>query len=287
MARWTVTSSGHSYYLASTHVTTETALDFVQNILGKRSAASSFLALDLEGNWGATQLKVIASNPFLYSLNCLWDSQPLKWEIWDLCIKCLFKTFYKWGNVVELELRCRWADFSGTALILHRMKSSLHTAAGKLMSTCSIDRRWMSDSISTSLGTSLGLLAIPTKMICRQGGEMVAAEDIISAWERQLRRLESWLSHTGFTPLSWLAGVQVRKTRAALIARGSVNTANPAATGGTHGSGWQHTNTTQLLKQKQMATVKEANRCQQRLSWGQPILFRGAGVWQSHVITLW
>ena len=206
MARWIVTSSGHSYYPASTRVTTETALDFVHNVLGKCSAASSFLALNSGGNWGAIQLEVITSNPFLYSLNCLWDSQPLQWEIWDLCIKCLFKTLSKWRNVIELEPRWRWADFSGTALILHQMKSSLRTAAGKLMSTYSTERRWMSDRVSASLGTNSGLSAISTKMICRQGGETVVAEDI-SAWERQLRRLDSCLSHRFYYPflVSWCA----------------------------------------------------------------------------------
>lgn len=268
MARWIVASSGHSYYFASARVTTETALDFVQNVLGKSLATSSFLALNSEGNWGATQLKVITSNLFLYSLNCLWDSQPSKWGIWDLCIKCLFKALFEWGNVIDLEPRWRWADFSGAALILHHMKSSLRSAAGKLMSTHSTDRHWMSDSVSASLRTNLGLLAISTKTIGGRGGEMVVAEDVISAWKRQLRRLESCLSHTGFTPLSWLATAWVGKTCVALIACGSVNNACPAVRDWTHGSGWQHTNTTHVFKQKQMATVKAANCCPQRLSWG-------------------
>lgn len=61
--------------------------------------------LNSPGNWGPNQLKIITSDQFLCSLDCLWDSQPLKWEIWDLYIKCLFKTLYKWGNVIELEPR--------------------------------------------------------------------------------------------------------------------------------------------------------------------------------------
>lgn len=66
---------------------------------------------------------------------------------------------------------------------------------------------------------------------------MVVAEDVVSVWERQLRRLDSCLSRAGFTPLSWLAGVRVRKTRAAPMARGSISNASPAAKGRTHGSG--------------------------------------------------
>lgn len=61
--------------------------------------------LNSPGNWGVNQLKIITSDRFLCSLDCLWDSQPLKWEIWDLYIKCLFKTLYKWGNVIELKPR--------------------------------------------------------------------------------------------------------------------------------------------------------------------------------------
>lgn len=121
-----------SFIILLQHMSAETALDLIQNILGKCSAADSFLALKSPGNWGATQLKVITSDHFLCSLDCLWDSQPLKWEIWDLYIKCLFKTLYKWGNVIELEPQWGWADFSGTALILHQMKPSLCSAAGKL-----------------------------------------------------------------------------------------------------------------------------------------------------------
>lgn len=111
----------------------ETALDFIQNVLGKCSAADSVLALKSPGTWGAAQLKEITSAQFLCSLDCLWDSQPLKWKIGDLYIECLFKTLHKWGNVIELEPQWGWADFSGTALILHQMKPSLCSAAGKLM----------------------------------------------------------------------------------------------------------------------------------------------------------
>lgn len=110
----------------------ETALYFIQNVLGKCFSCWLISCLEIPRNWGATQLKVITSDQFLCSLDCLWDSQPLKWEIWDLYIKCLFKTLYKWGNVIELEPQWGWADFSGTALILHQMKPSFCSAAGKL-----------------------------------------------------------------------------------------------------------------------------------------------------------
>lgn len=62
----------------------------------------------------------------------------------------------------------------------------------------------------------------------------MVAEDIISAWDRMLRRLLP-LSHVFYCP--FLVSRRVRKTCTALAAHGTTNNGSPAVQGWTHGSG--------------------------------------------------
>lgn len=144
----------------------------------------------------------------------------------------------------------------------------------------------MSDSVSAPVGSSLGLLAISmTRRYTRRRNSVT--EDLIIAWQRADG---AWL----LPPLHrFYSGVLVSRCASeedlrwlrmeALIMHVHIQLCE----GLDAWFVWQHTNTTQVFKQKQMATVKAANCCQQRLSWGQPVWFRGAGMWQPCVITLW